>query len=242
MGNPRADRRTVGFTIPDHFSLLKTGTEWTFHNRLLREKHSFTFGDEATLPLEPLDFIGRHVQEDVILMMQRDGDLYLDGGSCVFLRIGPLPSIRDEFQEIHHPIPGFKEEGLDQRISTFLMRMEAGDPWVRRNWSLMAGDRLDSSLETFDEWGKGRTEVTDENVGKFVHMRVEVQKLFRLPGSNAILFTIHTHLLSLEALSANQVRRNQFLHILEELPDEIATYKGITLFKDKVIHYLRKSR
>ncbi|WP_256942263.1 DUF3445 domain-containing protein [Bacillus sp. OV166] len=33
---------------------------------------------------QPLDFIGRHVQEDIIFMMQRDGDLYLDAGQLCF--------------------------------------------------------------------------------------------------------------------------------------------------------------
>src|SRR5262249_40922311 len=97
------------------------------------------------------------------------------------------------FREIHHPIPGFKEEGLDGRILQFLLQLEAGNPWWRKNWSLMAGNRLDTSLETFDVWGKDRKKVTLENAGEFVHLRVEVQKLFRLPRSEGILFTIHTH-------------------------------------------------
>ncbi|CAN7495639.1 DUF3445 domain-containing protein [Rossellomorea sp. LjRoot5] len=228
---------------PQRFSLERNKGEWTFHNHILKEHTTFTLGDETTLSLEPLDFIGRHVQEDLIFMMQRDGDLYMDAGQLCFPANWSLAfNIGMSFEEIHGPIPGFKEEGLDQRILTFLMRMEAGDPWVRRNWSLMAGDRLDTSLETFDEWGKGRRNVSKENVGEYVHFRVEVQKLFRLPGSNGLLFTIHTHLLPLEEFAKNPEWTNEFYHILHELPDHIADYKGLSLFKKEVIGYLKEKK
>ncbi|MCA1060676.1 DUF3445 domain-containing protein [Rossellomorea aquimaris] len=228
---------------PQKFSLEKNGGKWTFHNHILDEQTSFIPGDDSTLSMEPLDFIGRHVQEDLIFMMQRDGDLFLDAGQLCFPANWSLVfNTGMNFKEIHGPIPGFKDEGLDQRILTFLMRMEAGDPWVRRNWSLMAGNRLDTSLETFDEWGKGRRNVSKENVGEYVHLRVEVQKLFRLPGSNGLLFTIHTHLLSLEEFTENQAWTDQFYHILQELPDRIADYKGIILFKEEVMDYLREKR
>ncbi|WGG46871.1 DUF3445 domain-containing protein [Rossellomorea sp. DA94] len=228
---------------PQQFSLERSEGEWTFHNHILEEHTTFTFGDEATLSSEPLDFIGRHVQEDLIFMMQRDGDLYMDAGQVCFPANWSLAfTIGMSFKEVHGPIPGFKEEGLDQRILTFLMRMQAGDPWVRRNWSLMAGNRLDTSLETFDEWGKGRRKVSKENVGEYVHFRVEVQKLFRLPGSNGLLFTIHTHLLPLEEFAKNHEWTNEFYHILQDLPDHIADYKGITLYKEEVVGYLNEKK
>lgn len=228
---------------PQQFSLEKNEGKWTFCNHILNEQTSFILGDESTLPMEPLDFIGRHVQEDLIFMMQRDRDLYLDAGQLCFPANWSLAfNTGMNFKEIHKPIPGFKEEGLDQRILTFLMRMEAGDPWVRRNWSLMAGDRLDTSLETFDQWGKDRRAVTGENAGEFVHFRVEVQKMFRLPGSNGLLFTIHTHLLSLEKFTRNPEWTEEFYQILQELPPHISDYKGISLFKEEVVEYLDEKR
>ncbi|MDN3018265.1 DUF3445 domain-containing protein [Paenibacillus sp. BSR1-1] len=225
---------------PDQFSLDKQNDEWTFHNKILQEKQYFIFGDETTLPCEPLDFIGRHVQEDLIFMMQRDGDLFLDAGQLCFPANWSLAfDLGMSFREIHHPIPGFKEEGLDERILQFLLQLEAGNPWWRKNWSLMAGNRLDTSLETFDVWGKGRKGVTLNNAGEFVHLRVEVQKLFRLPRSGGILFTIHTHLISLEKLASKAEWAEQFYHILCELPDNIVDYKGLSLFKNQVIEYLK---
>jgi dimethylamine monooxygenase subunit A len=226
---------------PEKFSLDIKGSLWTFHNKILGEKHEFTFGVETSLAFEPLDFISRHVQEDFILMMQRDGDLYLDAGQLCFPANWSLAfNLGMKFKSIHHPIPGFNEEGLDDRILQFLMRLEAGNPWERKNWSLMAGDRLDTSLETFDQWGQLRKLVTKENAGELVHIRVEVQKLFRLPRSNGILFTIHTHLLSLEKLASNPEWLKQFYEILSELPPHIAEYKGISLYKEAVMDYLEE--
>jgi hypothetical protein len=120
-----------------------------------------------------------------------------------------------------------------------LLQLEAGNPWWRKNWSLMAGNRLDTSLETFDVWGKDRKKVTLKNAGEFVHLRVEVQKLFRLPRSEGILFTIHTHLISLEKFTSKTEWAEQFYHILCELPDNIVDYKGLSLYKNQVIEYLK---
>ncbi|MDN4075061.1 heme-dependent oxidative N-demethylase family protein [Fictibacillus terranigra] len=226
--------------FPSQFALQKNGDHWTFENKLLGEAFTFTYGDETTIPYQPLDFIGRHVQEDLIFMLERDGDLHLDAGQLCFPANWSLAfNLGMRFKEIHHPIPGFKEEELDERILRFLMRMEAGSPWERLNWSLMAGNKLDTSLETFHEWGKERKNVTEVNAGDLVHLRVEVQKLFRLPQSNGILFTIHTHLLAIKDLAANRDWLQQFYHILKELPEHIAEYKGIALYQKPLLSYLK---
>ncbi|MFC0234721.1 heme-dependent oxidative N-demethylase family protein [Fictibacillus phosphorivorans] len=224
---------------PQHFSVEKENNSWIFFNKILDEKVEFIFGDENSLSCEPLFFISHHVQEDLIYMRQRDDNLYLDAGQLCFPANWSLAfNIGMKFKNIHHPIPGFKEEGLDQRILQFLMRLEAGTPWERLNWSLMAGDRLDTSLETFDQWGKLRKHVTRENAGELVHIRVEVQKLFRLPRTNSILFSIHTHLLSFEQLSTNREWLQQFYEILSELHAHIVEYKGISTYKKAVLEYL----
>ncbi|MFY0545531.1 heme-dependent oxidative N-demethylase family protein [Brevibacillus sp. H7] len=224
---------------PESFQVDKQEGDCLFHNRLTGETQRFTIGDDSSLPCEPLDFIGRHLQEDCILMMQRDGDLFLDAGQLCFPANWSLQfNTGMNFLQIHSPIPGFNDQGLADRIRAFLMRIEAGQPWIRRNWSLNAGRRLDTSLETFHLWGPDRKKVTPENAGEFVHLRVEVQKLFRLPRSNGLLFTIHTHLISLEELSRNRAWTEQLYRVLCELPDFIADYKGILLYKEATLSYL----
>lgn len=224
---------------PDIFVLEKNGERWVFTNVQTEENYAFTFGDRTSLDKEPLDFIGRHVQEDLILMMQRDGDLFLDAGQLCFPANWSLYfDLGMSFKEIHSPIPGFQAGELEERILQFLLRIETGVPWGRKNWSLLAGERLDTSLETFHEWGQDRKKVTKENAGEFVHLRVEVQKLFRLPKSNGILFTIHSHMLPLERFVQHPPWLKQFYTILHDLPNYIADYKGISLYRKQVLEYL----
>ncbi|MET3288958.1 UNVERIFIED_CONTAM: hypothetical protein ABID98_001528 [Brevibacillus sp. OAP136] len=226
-------------TYPASFTLDKKENLWTFTNQILNETATFTFGDAGTLPIEPLDFVGRHVQEDLIVMGQRDNDLFLDAGQLCFPANWSLQfNLGMNFVEIHTPIPGFSADRLDEKIRNFIMRLENGQPWVRRNWSLNAGHKLDSSLETFHLWGQKRKEITAENAGQEVYLRVEVQKLFRLPRTHAVLFTIHTHLISLQELSLNRDYAKQLYHVLVELPDFIADYKGMKLFRGQTINYL----
>lgn len=225
---------------PEQFHLEVDGDHWTFHNHILGEVESFVFGDRSSLVYEPLDFIGRHVQEDLILMMQKDDNLYLDAGQLCFPANWSLAfDLGMKFKEIHSPIPGFQDEALDDRILKFLLRLEAGNPWWRKNWSMMAGNRLDTSLETFADWGQHRKQVTKENAGDLVHLRVEVQKLFRLPHSHGILFTIHSYLLPLNKFVQKREWLEQFHAILTEIPTFISDYKGLSLFKDQVIEYLQ---
>ncbi len=224
---------------PDDFQLHINGDIWTFTNHKTNEREQFIFGNNASLPYEPLNFVGRHVQEDLILMGQRDHDLYLDAGQLCFPANWSLEfNLGMTFVEIHSPITRFTEGGLDVKIRNFIMRLEAGKPWVRRNWSLNAGRRLDTSLETFHLWGQERQRVTADNAGQLVQLRVEVQKLFRLPRTHSILFTIHTHLISLEEIAQKRSWLAQIYNILVELPDYIAEYKGMMLYKNAVLAYL----
>jgi hypothetical protein len=224
---------------PEYFLVEKRGRDWVLENRLTGETQRFVFGDAGSLPCEPLDFIGRHLQEDCILMMQRDDDLYLDAGQLCFPANWSLQfNTGMNFLQIHSPIPHFNDDGLADRIRTFIKRIDAGQPWIRRNWSLNAGRRLDTSLETFHLWGQARKQVTADNAGEMVHLRVEVQKLFRLPRSNGVLFTIHTHLLPLRELVRNREWARQLYHVLRELPDYIVDYKGITLYREPTLEYL----
>jgi dimethylamine monooxygenase subunit A len=226
---------------PEQFQLVKKANQWTFTNLKINETTTFTFGNHRSLELEPLDFIGRHVQEDLIIMMQRDGDLFLDAGQLCFPANWSLYfNLGMNFKEIHAPIPEFQTDHLDDRILQFLMRIEAGAPWGRKNWGMSAGNRLDTSLETFSEWGQLRKQVTKENAGELVHFRVEDQKLFRLSKSNAILFTIHSHVIPLGKFIQHTPWHEQFYTILRELPEYIIDYKGLSLYRNQVLEYLEE--
>lgn len=224
---------------PRHFSLTREGDRWTWENRLLGLRDTFTFGDPLTLPREPLDYITRQAQGDWIVLDQREGDLWLDAGMLTFPADWSLKfDLGMSFEEWHGPVPLAHEAGVFKRAKQFLMRIKPGEPWQRFNWTMTIGRRWDTSSETYDQWGVDRTAVTLENAGEKVHLRVEVQVLPRLPRSNGLLFLIRTYLISLEELATNPAWAKRLRRVLQSLPPEIADYKGLTRYRDTVIEWL----
>ncbi|MGJ7919761.1 heme-dependent oxidative N-demethylase family protein [Neobacillus sp. LXY-4] len=226
-------------SYPQFFSLEKKGDRWVFENHLLNEKTAFILGDAATLPYEPLDFIGRHVQEDLVYVAQRDGDLYMDAGQLCFPANWSIVfDAGMTFTEWHSPVPVFSDSGLAEKVKGFLMRMEAGKPWTRLNWTLTVDTILDTFPENYQDWGVKKENITIENAGQLIHLRTEDQRLFRMPRSNGILFSIHTHLIPLDELRKNKQWLQRFYHVMLDLPDYMAEYKGFLSYKEKMLAYL----
>lgn len=228
---------------PQYFQLYKSGASWTFHNILLDEEQQFTFGDTESLPYEPLDFIGRHIQEDLFYLAERDGDIYLDAGQLCFPGNWSMAfDLGMTYTEFHSPVPHFSDSGLALKVRDFLKRMEAGKPWTRLNWTFTVGKILETAPETFDKWGPKKETVTADNAGEIVYLRVEDQRLFRLSGSNGILFSIHTHMISLRELCKHTQWMNQLYHVLQDIPEYMAAYKGFLSYKGHVVQYLEAMR
>lgn len=61
---------------PQYFSLAREGRQWHWTNRLLDIEDRFTFGDPATLPYEPMEYVTRQAQGDWVLQEERDGTLF----------------------------------------------------------------------------------------------------------------------------------------------------------------------
>lgn len=225
---------------PDYFSVIKNGDRWKFTNHLLNETKGFIFGEDSSLPYEPLDFIGRHVQEDLFYIAQRDGDLYMDAGQLCFPANWSLAfDAGMTFTEWHSPVPHFSDSGMAEKVKKFLMKMEAGKPWTRLNWTLTVEPILDTFPETYAEWGVKKERITEENAGELVHLRTEDQRLFRMPGSNGILFSIHTYLLPVNELSKNRAWLERFYYVLQDLPEYMVEYKGFSTYKAKLLAYLK---
>ncbi len=226
---------------PEYFSVEKDGDKWTFKNHILNETETFVYGDDTSIPHEPLDFIGRHFHNDFMLMVNRDDDFYLEVAQIAFAALfTPAWNAGMSFTEIHAPVPFIDKNGVDlvDRIRRFLLTVEPGKPRTRINWNLMA-NRWDVNYETFDEWGPERYKVTPENAGKLVHLRVEEQWFIRMPRSNAILFVLDTQFLPLEDLA----KRPEWLELtysnLSDIPQYMAEYKDMAPFLPQSVEYLK---
>ena len=228
-------------SYPELFTLEKDGDRWRWINRPLGIDQSFTFGDAATLPMEPLEFITRQAQGDFVIVDQRDNNLWCDAGMVTTQADWSLDfDIGMNFHEWHGPVPLAHEIGVFDRALKFLLNLQLGRPVRRLNWTMTINPRLDTSPENYHKWGPDRGTVTPENVGEKVHLRCELQSLWRLPRSNAILFVIRCYLIKMEELVTVPKWARRFHRVLRDLPPELADYKGLTRYRPTTIEWLSK--
>lgn len=226
---------------PDYFSLQCEGTRWRWQNRPLGIENEFMFGDPVTLPCEPLEYITRQVQGDWCLLDQREGTLWMDAGMVTTQADWSLNfDLGMNFIEWHGPVPLAHELGVFDRAMKFLMNLQAGHPVRRLNWTMTIHPRLDTSPEQYPVWGRDRSTVTLENAGRLAHLRVELQALWRLPRSNAIVFSIRGYLMNLEELVTIPNWGRRMHRVLRDLHPALVDYKGLSRYRDTVVAWLSR--
>ncbi|GAA1821663.1 heme-dependent oxidative N-demethylase family protein [Nesterenkonia flava] len=233
----------LALAYPQDFSLTRNadGT-FTWINHLLGWHQQFTWGDESSLPTEPMAYIGAQVQEDIALLDQRGSELFVDAGVITFAADWSFGfDVGMSFMEIHGPVPRVHDLGVIARAQTFITRLQVGAPYRRTNWSLTIGRRLDVATEVYDRWGPDRgwiQTVDDTTFGDAVHLRVEVQHLVRLPQTGAVMFLIRTCMLPLSELARIEPWRARTHAVLQELPEDMADYKGFLSYRDRAVAWL----
>jgi hypothetical protein len=130
--------------------------------------------------------------------------------------------------------------GVFDRALQYLLRLPYGRPVRRLNWTLTINPRLDTSPENYPIWGPDRASLTPENIGGKLHLRVELQTLFRLPRSNAILFGVRCYLASMDDLARVPKWGRRLHRVLRDLHPEIAEYKGTTRYRKIAVEYLSR--
>lgn len=227
--------------FPELFSLERNGSTWTWTNRALGITDTFTFGDVRTLSCEPLKYIAMQAQGDWILLEERDANLFWIAGLATSRAGYSLKfNIGMNFKEYHGPVPVAHETGVFERAMKFLVRLKPGHPFRRTNWNLTVFPRHNISVEATPNWASDWTHVTSENAGEIVHLRIEVQPIFRLPRTNAIAFPVRTYFASLEQIATNPEWAKRLHRVVKTCPQEIVDYKGFTRFQHHVVEWLAK--
>ena len=234
--------RELARSYPETMSLERFGPGWRWRNDRLGIDTTFVFGDDSTLSAPPLRFIGDQIQEDVVLLDQREGQLWADAGIVTFAADWSIGfDVGMSFLEIHGPVPRIHTERIITRAHDFLMRLQPGQSYRRTNWTLTVDGKLDTSTETYPEWGKDRRTVELGplcDVGDRLFLRVEVQHLIRLADSGAVMFLIRTYLLPLRAVASVSEWRTLLTRVLAELPQDMADYKGLTRTREPAVRWL----
>lgn len=224
---------------PHWFELHKQGDKWHWINKPLEIEQKFTFGDETTLPYGPMEYITRQTQGDFSLQDHRDDNLWMDAGMITTQADWSLDfDVGMSFHEWHAPVPLAHEKGIFDRALKFLLNLQLGAPVRRFNWTMTVDPLLDTSPETYPQWGPTRASLTPETIGKRMHLRVELQTLIRLPRSNAIAFPIRCYLIKFDELVTVPKWGRRLHRVIRDLPEELAVYKGFARNRPMMLDYL----
>jgi hypothetical protein len=217
------------------------GDVFHWRNHALGTDQWFVLGDPASLPCDPMTFLGREIPDDLLLVKERDGGLHFDAGLVTFAAAWSVSfDVGMSMDEIHNPVPRLTREGITSRAEQFLKRLPADQVYRRVNWTLSASGsrKLDVSLEELPEWGRDIPAlVADQDWGR-LQLRIEVEHFIRLPMTGAVTFNIRTHMTSLDEIRAIPAWRDQLARVVLELPDDIAAYKGFLDYREPAMAWL----
>jgi len=226
---------------PQWFTLERAGNRWRWINRPLGIDQSFTFMDESTLPYGPFEYITRQTQGDWTLQDERDGTLWMDAGIATSQADWSVDfDVGMNFHEWHAPVPIAHDLGVFDRALKFLLKLQHGAPVRRFNWTMTVNPLLDTAPETYPKWGPMRTTLTPENMGRLMHLRVELQSLYRLPRSNAIAFDIRCYLASFDELASVPKWARRLHRVVRDIHPDLAAYKGFLRNRDMMAAWLAR--
>ncbi len=152
---------------------------------LARHRPEVALPAPPTREIHPLEAAGRLTQEDLCLMVERDGAHHLDAACLCFPSHWRLADkIGRPAAELHAPVPGYADE-LSARVDRYLDRLRPGVIGRRRNWSVHDSPTLFAPIPP-----ERPVPVPAAEVAERLWLRSERQTLRRLPASGAVLFTI----------------------------------------------------
>jgi dimethylamine monooxygenase subunit A len=223
---------------PERFTLTTHGDFWHWENHLLGTETAFVLGDPATLPLPPLDWVGRQVQEDLCVM---DGNtpgiplaaahLCFASGWCLDDKMGK------SFLDIHGPVPLFAA-AIGRSADLMMQRVKVGRPTARVNWTIHPSDRLNCAPALKRQYAFEHEGITPENAGERYYLRSEWQTFARYPRTNAVLFTIRTRVTPLADALTDPEDVRRLATLIRTMPPELIAYKSLTRHKDLLLAWL----
>jgi hypothetical protein len=223
---------------PQFFSLELKGNLWHWHNNLLEIEQNFSLGDATSLPLPPLDWLGRQVQEDLIILDGKQAGVPLVAGQLCFPNAWNLgDKMGKSFLAIHHEVPQF-ETLIGQPSLLMMERLKENRPTWRLNWAIKSNNQLNLSTKYDAYDAASKKTVTVENTGQHCFLRRERQGFLRLPRTQGILFTIHTYQTALAEVVTDKEYARLLLGTVKTMPPEMLNYKGITPFYTPLLNFL----
>jgi hypothetical protein len=146
-----------------------------------------------------------------------------------------LDKIGKPLAAVHGPVPLYATR-LAGPVDRFMRNLKPTHITSRLNWSLLDDPAL------FQPGGKWRVEastnITKDNAGSRVFLRVERQTLRRMPITDAVLFGIRVHVYPLDRVIDGPERANELASAINALPDDIQHYKSLLPFREALLGWL----
>jgi hypothetical protein len=152
-----------------------------FHNALTKE-------DTDIKSMHPLHVLLNNVPEDfaIVLRNEKDGQYYMRAGViCSALGWNVSTKIGKSLQEIHGPIPDYKEK-MSFSMDRFFSKLPTNQPIQRGSWGLEVGELL--FMPPGDPHEALREVQKEDLTVDECYLRVDWQTLRRLPLSAGIIF------------------------------------------------------
>lgn len=199
--------------------------------------HNLTTGQRWRLgDMPPLELAGRLVQEDLCLMEPGEQGYVLTAAALCFpLRWRLREKIGLPLGQIHAHVPDYDRK-LARPVDSVFDRLKPEYPGYRLNWSIV--DAPDLFLEQPKHQQTLNPDITPENAGDRLWIRVERQTLRRLEQTGGIVFAIHTYVEPLRVLAHRpQLARNLAI-ALQEIPQAMQLYKNLPMIEQALLGYL----
>lgn len=184
--------------------------------------------------LPPLMALATMAQEDFCLMQKRpQGDYALGGAILCFPSHWHLhEKLGRPMAEIHAPVPGFAAR-LGGAADRFLANLLPERPVWRANWTLV------ESPELFHPHPREAVpDLSPENAGERLWLRVERQTLRRLPETEAVVFTIRTLVEPLAEVARRPGVAAAMAARIREMDGAMAAYKGLPALEGPLLAWL----
>jgi hypothetical protein len=200
----------------------------------LRRRWPERFGDvRPDAARHPLEAAGLLVQEDLALLVERDGALVFGAGSICFPNRWDLRSkIGLPLAAVHAPVARLNEQLADP-IDRFLDRLTPERSFWRLGWGVLDTAELYQPLD-----GTAPPRPVSPSFAD-LHLRVERETLRRFPRTGCVLFTIRTHLTALPELVRDADDAARLAAALDALPADVAEYKQLEQLGARAAEWLR---
>jgi dimethylamine monooxygenase subunit A len=237
-----ADHHDTAVVVADHVVPESTEVLETLVSHL-RERFPERYAHvEPDWSLHPLDAAGRLVQEDLVLMVERDGRLVVGGGSVCFPNRWDLRSkLGCTMAEVHEPVARLNAQ-LAAPIDSVLARLRPERSFWRLGWGVLDTGEL---YQAVDGTAPARPRAATPGVDAVdhlsldqIHLRVERETLRRFPRTGCVLFTIRTHIATLRQVADHPADAALLAEAIAAMPADVAGYKQLDELGARVIELL----